>query len=214
MVHISKYNQPTLTSFILKEGIEMIKIGILDLQGDVSEHLEMTARTLKQMGLEAEAVKVKSQAEVAGCQGIIISGGESTIIGKLIQEEGIDQVIKGKKIPVLGTCAGMVLLGSETDYPQPLLNLIPMRVKRNGFGRQKMSFEQDIEIFGQNYPGIFIRAPYAYEVSPEVEILSRIEDKVVAVRYQKNLAVSFHPELSEDTKIHEYFLKEVAKCVE
>jgi pyridoxal 5'-phosphate synthase pdxT subunit len=214
MVHISKYYQLTLTRFTLKEGIEMIKIGILDLQGDVSEHLEMTARTLKQMGLEAEAVKVKSQAEVAECQGIIISGGESTIIGKLIQEEGIDQVIKDKKIPVLGTCAGMVLLGSETDYPQPLLNLIPMKVKRNGFGRQKMSFEQDIKIFGQNYPGIFIRAPYAYEVPPEVEILSRIEDKVVAVRYQKNLAVSFHPELSEDTKIHEYFLKEVAKCVE
>jgi 5'-phosphate synthase pdxT subunit len=192
----------------------MIRIGILDLQGDVSEHLEMTARTLKEMGLEAEAVKVKSPSEVADCQGIIISGGESTIIGKLIEEEGIGQVIRDQKIPVMGTCAGMVLLASATDYQQPLLNLIPMKVKRNGFGRQKLSFQQEIEILGQKYPGIFIRAPYAYEVPPEVEVLSRIEDKVVAVRYQNNLALSFHPELSEDTRIHEYFIKEVANCVE
>lgn len=192
----------------------MIRIGILDLQGDVSEHLEMTTRTLEKMGLEAEAVKVKSPSEVADCQGIIISGGESTIIGKLLQEEGIDQVIRDRKIPVMGTCAGMVLLACATDYQQPLLNLIPMKVKRNGFGRQKLSFQQEIEIFDQKYPGIFIRAPYAYEVPPEVEVLSQIQDKVVAVRYQNNLALSFHPELSDDTRIHEYFIKEVAKCVE
>lgn len=192
----------------------MIKIGILDLQGDVYEHLDMTARVLEDMGLEAQAVKVKSPSQVADCQGIIISGGESTIIGKLMEEDRIDQVIRDQKIPVLGTCAGMVLLASETDYQQPLLNLIPMKVKRNGFGRQKLSFQQEIEIFGHKYPGIFIRAPYACEVPPEVEVLSRIEHKVVAVRYQNNLALSFHPELTDDTRIHEYFIKEVANCVE
>jgi pyridoxal 5'-phosphate synthase pdxT subunit len=192
----------------------MIKIGILDLQGDVTEHQDMTARTLEDLGLEAQAVKVKSPSQVAGCQGIIISGGESTIIGKLLEEEGIGQVIRDKKIPVMGTCAGMVLLASATDYQQPLLNLIPMKVKRNGFGRQKLSFQQEIEIFGHKYPGIFIRAPYACEVPPEVEVLSEIEDKVVAVKYQNYLALSFHPELTDDNRIHEYFIKEVANCVE
>ncbi|HMK53818.1 MAG TPA: pyridoxal 5'-phosphate synthase glutaminase subunit PdxT [Methanobacteriaceae archaeon] len=192
----------------------MIKIGILDLQGDVWEHLEMTQKTIAQMGLDAEVTKVKSKEEVAQCQGIIISGGESTIIGKLIEEEGIDEVIKDQKIPVMGTCAGMVLLGTETDYQQPLIGLIPMKVKRNGFGRQKVSFEQEIDVFDRKYHGIFIRAPYAHEVKEGVEILSKIEDKIVAVGYQGNLAVSFHPELSEDTRIHEYFIKEVAKCVE
>lgn len=192
----------------------MIKIGILDLQGDVTEHLDMTTRALEDMGLDSQAVKVKSPSEVADCQGIIISGGESTIIGKLLEEEGIGQIIRDRQIPVMGTCAGMVLLASATDYQQPLLKVIPMKVKRNGFGRQKLSFQQEIEIFGHKYPGIFIRAPYACEVPPEVEILSEIEDKVVAVRYQNNLALSFHPELTDDTRIHEYFIQEVVNCVE
>ncbi|MDP3066357.1 MAG: pyridoxal 5'-phosphate synthase glutaminase subunit PdxT, partial [Methanobacteriaceae archaeon] len=174
----------------------MIKIGILDLQGDVGEHLEMTRKAIDQMELEAEVTKVKSKEEVTLCQGVIISGGESTIIGKLIQEAGIDEVIRSRKIPVMGTCAGMVLLGTETDYQQPLIGLIPMNIKRNGFGRQKVSFEQEINIFGQKYHGIFIRAPYAHDVAERVEILSKIQDKVVAVSYQGNLAVSFHPELS------------------
>jgi 5'-phosphate synthase pdxT subunit len=173
MVYICKYiSQPTLFRVLLEEGMDMMKIGILDLQGDVSEHLEMTKLTLEKMGLEAEAVKVKSPSEVAECQGLIISGGESTIIGKLLEEEGIQRVIQDRQISILGTCAGMVLLASATDYLQPLLQLIPMKVKRNGFGRQKLSFEQEIEIFGHSYPGIFIRAPYAYEIDPEVEILS------------------------------------------
>jgi 5'-phosphate synthase pdxT subunit len=192
----------------------MMKIGILDLQGDVSEHLEITKASIDYLGIDAEVQKVKSAEEVSECTAIIISGGESTIIGKLIQEEGIDQIIKRNKIPVMGTCAGMVLLGTETDYPQPLLGLIPMKVIRNGFGRQKLSFEEELEIFGHNYHGIFIRAPYADEIQDGVKILSKIHDKVVAVAYQGNLAVAFHPELSGNALIHQYFLKEVAKCVE
>jgi pyridoxal 5'-phosphate synthase pdxT subunit len=108
----------------------------------------------------------------------------------------------------------MILLGSETDYEQPLMDLIPMKVKRNGFGRQKLSFEAEVDIFGDPYPGVFIRAPYAYEVREEADILSQIQDKVVAVAHNGNLAIAFHPELTENTRIHEYFLKEVAKCVE
>jgi 5'-phosphate synthase pdxT subunit len=108
----------------------------------------------------------------------------------------------------------MILLGIETDYQQPLMDLIPMKVKRNGFGRQKLSFEAEVDIFGDTYPGVFIRAPYAYEVSEEADILSQIQDKIIAVAHNGNLAIAFHPELTEDTRIHEYFIKEVAKCVE
>jgi 5'-phosphate synthase pdxT subunit len=192
----------------------MIKIGVLDLQGDVSEHLEMTKKATKKMNLRAKVSMVKTAQEVAECNAIIISGGESTVIGKLMEEESIIKAVKQNKIPVLGTCAGMILLGIETDYQQPLMDLIPMKVKRNGFGRQKLSFEAEVDIFGDTYPGVFIRAPYAYEVSEEADILSQIQDKIIAVAHNGNLAIAFHPELTEDTRIHEYFIKEVAKCVE
>lgn len=192
----------------------MINIGILNLQGDVQEHLEATLNAAGKMGIECEISKVKTAIEVSKCHGLIISGGESTVIGKLIKEEGIDQVIKDQKIAVLGTCAGMVLLGNKTDYQQPLLGLIDMQVKRNGFGNQRLSFEHEIEIFSEKFPGIFIRAPYASAVGDGAEILSRIDDKIVAVQKGNCLAIAFHPELTQDTRIHEYFIKEVINCVE
>ncbi len=192
----------------------MINIGILNLQGDVQEHLEATLNAARKMDVDCEIFKVKTADEVSKCHGLIISGGESTVIGKLIKEEGIDKVIKNQNIAVLGTCAGMVLLGDKTDYQQPLLGLIDMQVKRNGFGNQRLSFEQEIEIFGGKFPGIFIRAPYAMKVGNGAEILAQIEDKIVAVQKGNCLATAFHPELTHDTKIHEYFIKEVINCVE
>jgi pyridoxal 5'-phosphate synthase pdxT subunit len=192
----------------------MIEIGILNLQGDVQEHLETTRNTLEKMNISAKISKVETATEVSQCQGIIISGGESTVIGKLIKEEGIDQVIKDQQIAVMGTCAGMVIVGKKTDYNQPLLGLIDMQVKRNGFGSQKFSFEQYIDIFGGKFPGVFIRAPFAIEVGENTEILARIHGKVVAVREGNCLATAFHPELTDDTRIHEYFIKEVLNCVE
>jgi len=194
----------------------MIKIGILNLQGDVSEHQAITEKAIKKMNLEAEVMKVKTAPEVGECNGIIISGGESTVIGRLIKENRIDKVIKDNQIPVLGTCAGMVLLGEETDYEQPLLGLIPMKVKRNGFGRQKSSFEAELELKLMNdpYPGVFIRAPYVCEVENKATILGQIHDKIIAVAYENHLATAFHPELTGDTRIHEYFIKEVLNCVE
>lgn len=192
----------------------MIKIGILNLQGDVQEHREATQNAIKKMDIPAQIMNVETASEVSQCQGIIISGGESTVIGKLIKEEGIDQVIKEHKIAVLGTCAGMVIAGRKTDYQQPLLGLIDMQVKRNGFGRQKHSFEQEVEIFGEKFPGIFIRAPYASKIGNETEILAKIKDKIVAVREGNCIATAFHPELTENTRIHEYFIKEVLNCVE
>ncbi len=192
----------------------MIQIGIIDLQGDVQEHLEITQKALDKMKIQAQVLKVKTSSEVSKCQGLIISGGESTVIGKLLKEEGIDQVIKDYEMPVMGTCAGMVILSRMAGYEQPLLGLIDMHVKRNGFGGQKLSFEEVIKIFDQNFKGIFIRAPYASKVGDGVQVLTKIEDKIVAVREGRYIATAFHPELAEDTRIHEYFIKEVLKCVE
>ena len=192
----------------------MIQIGIIDLQGDVQEHLEITQKALDKMKIQAQVLKVKTSSEVSKCQGLIISGGESTVIGKLLKEEGIDQVIKDYEMPVMGTCAGMVILSRMAGYEQPLLGLIDMHVKRNGFGGQKLSFEEVFKIFDQNFKGIFIRAPYASKVGDGVQVLAKIEDKIVAVREGRYIATAFHPELAEDTRIHEYFIKEVLKCVE
>lgn len=194
----------------------MIKIGILDLQGDVSEHQVMTEKAVNKMNLKADVLKVKTASEVAECNGLVISGGESTVIGRLIKENSIGTAIKENQIPVMGTCAGMVLLGQQTDYEQPLLGLIPMKVKRNGFGRQKLSFEAELklETFDDPYPGVFIRAPYALDVKDEAVVLGQIHDKIIAVAYESHIATAFHPELTGDTRIHEYFIKEVLNCVE
>jgi 5'-phosphate synthase pdxT subunit len=191
----------------------MISIGILDLQGDVSEHFEALKKALKKMNIESDILKVKTVSDLSKCDGLIISGGESTVIGKLMDKIGMKLAIIKQNIPVMGTCAGLVLLATETDYEQPLLGLIDMKVKRNGFGRQKASFEEEIEIFGSKYKGIFIRAPYIEELKDGV-ILAKLRDKIIAVACGRHIATAFHPELTEDTRIHEYFIKEVLNCVE
>ncbi|MBE6499321.1 MAG: pyridoxal 5'-phosphate synthase glutaminase subunit PdxT [Methanobrevibacter thaueri] len=190
----------------------MTKIGILNLQGAVSEHLHITKKAIKNINANIEVEPVRYAEDVATCDGIIISGGESTVIGKLIHERGIDKVIKDKNIPVFGTCAGMVLLGKKTDFDQPLLGLMDITVKRNRYGRQKDSFEAPIEIFGQEYLGIFIRAPTleSFDNSKnDIQILSKLNDEIIAIKQGHNIAISFHPELTQDTLIHEYFIKEV-----
>ncbi|MGB9937587.1 MAG: pyridoxal 5'-phosphate synthase glutaminase subunit PdxT [Methanobacterium sp.] len=192
----------------------MIKIGVLNLQGDVSEHFEMTEQALKELNIEADVLKVKTKEDISECDGIIISGGESTVIGNLMKKTGIMEIIQNKNIPVFGTCAGMVLLASKTDYNQPLLELIDMKVKRNAFGRQKVSFEDKVDILGSSFEGIFIRAPYIEEVGNDVDILSKYQDKIIAVKSGKHIATAFHPELTGDTRIHKYFIKEVLNCAE
>jgi len=192
----------------------MAIIGILNLQGDISEHFEITKQALKEMNLKAEVLKVKTVEDVSKCNAIIISGGESTVIGKLMKKTGIDKQIVDKKIPVMGTCAGMVLLAKNTDYEQPLLGLIDMEVKRNAFGRQKVSFEDEIEIFGDKFEGVFIRAPYIKKVGENVDILSKYNEKIIAVKSGKYIATAFHPELTGDARIHMYFIKEALNCAE
>lgn len=190
----------------------MVKIGILNLQGAVSEHYDITKKAVENMGVDVEVESVRYADDVAECDGIIISGGESTVIGKLIQRRGIDKVIKENNIAVFGTCAGMVLLGKKTDFDQPLLELMDISVKRNTYGRQKDSFEAPIEIFGKEYLGVFIRAPALddYDHNKEdIEVLSEYDGEVIAIKQRHNIAISFHPELTEDTLIHEYFINEV-----
>ena len=189
-----------------------MNIGILNLQGAVSEHYNITKKAIKNMGIDADVKTVRYAEDVAKCNALIISGRESTVIGKLITGRRIDKVIKEKNIPVFGTCAGMVLLGKKTDFDQPLLGIMDISVKRNSYGRQKDSFETSIQIFGSEYPGVFIRAPSleGYDKSKDdIKVLSRFEGEIIAIQQGSNIALSFHPELTEDTSIHEYFIREV-----
>ena len=190
----------------------MAKIGILNLQGAVSEHYDMTKKAVENMGVDVDVEPVRYAEDVAECDGIIISGGESTVIGKLIERRGIDKVIKENGIAVFGTCAGMVLLGKQTDFEQPLIGLMDISVKRNTYGRQKDSFEVPIKIFDREYPGVFIRAPAldSYDESrDDIKVLSEYDGEVIAIQQGHNIAISFHPELTDDTLIHEYFINEV-----
>lgn len=204
----------------------MITIGILNLQGAVSEHFEQTKKAIEKMKanneITEEEIEVKSVRfvdEVANCSGLIISGGESTVIGKLMEERNISKVIMGNGIPVFGTCAGMVLLSKKIDYDQHILKLMDVNVKRNAFGSQKNSFEKEIMIFGEKFHGVFIRAPAIVGIDEndvdDVEILSTMidestnEELIIAAKQGNNIAIAFHPELTEDTRLHEYFIKKL-----
>lgn len=185
------------------------RIGILALQGDVREH----AQILEKLGVEP--VEVRKNEDLEGLAGIIVPGGESTTIGNMMVEYGLLDGIRGffySGGPVWGTCAGMVLAASATTGPrQPLLGLMNALVERNGFGRQVKSFEADLDVegFDEPYTGVFIRAPFFEDVGPGVEILSEIGGRVVAASGENILVTAFHPELTEDTRFHEYFLQEV-----
>ena len=189
------------------EGRE--RIGVLALQGDVREHVEI----LKKLGVEP--VEVRTVEDLAGLAGLIVPGGESTTIGKILVESGLLDGIRSffyKGGPVWGTCAGMVLAASATTGPrQPLLGLMNALVERNGFGRQVHSFEKELEIEGFEEPfvGVFIRAPFFEDVGPGVEVMGEVDGRVVAARGENIMVTAFHPELTDDKRFHEYFLREV-----
>jgi pyridoxal 5'-phosphate synthase pdxT subunit len=185
------------------------RIGVLALQGDFREHVEILR------GLGVEPVEVRKVEDLKDLAGLIVPGGESTTIGKMLVSSGLLDGIRSffyKGGPVWGTCAGMVLAASATTGPrQPLLGLMNALVERNGFGRQVHSFETDLEVegFDEPFTGVFIRAPFFEDVGPGVEVLSRVGDRVVAARGENILVTAFHPELTEDARFHEYFLREV-----
>ncbi len=181
------------------------RIGILAVQGDFREHAAMLR------GIGAEVVEVRRPEELAETDGMVIPGGESTAIGKLIGLSGLLEPLRAYDRPMFGTCAGMILLArAATDGipDQPLLARMDMVVRRNGYGRQLASFEADLELAGDEAPlhGVFIRAPRIVEAGAEVETLATLDGDPVLVQQGRILAAAFHPELTGDTRVHERFL--------
>jgi 5'-phosphate synthase pdxT subunit len=181
-------------------------VGILALQGAFREHRQILAR----LGYETKEVRRAADLEVIN--GLIIPGGESTTMGKLLQFDGLGEKIKdlaGQDFPVYGTCAGMIMLAKAIhDSDQYRLGLMDIEVERNAYGRQVDSFEVDLDIpaIGSTpFRAVFIRAPYIEQVAPNVGILAEYNAKTVFARQGNLLASSFHPELTADTRIHQYF---------
>ena len=188
-----------------------MKIGVLALQGDFAEHITM----LKRLGVETAEVRLPAHLE--SLDGLIVPGGESTTIGKLSVDFGLLEPLRkfGKKHAIWGTCAGAILLSKDARRDQPLLGLMDITVARNAFGRQLDSFEADLDIGPLKqatkttapYHAIFIRAPIIESVSGKAKIFSTLPDgRIVAAQQGKLLATSFHPELTDDLRFHEYFL--------
>ncbi|MFD1885594.1 pyridoxal 5'-phosphate synthase glutaminase subunit PdxT [Paenibacillus wenxiniae] len=190
-----------------------MKIGVLALQGAVAEHI----RSLQLAG--AEAVSVKRVEELDELDGIVIPGGESTTIGKLMRKyDFMDalQQFSAQGKPIFGTCAGLIVLAERIEgQDQPHLALMDMTVCRNAFGRQKESFETDLDIKGVSEPvrAVFIRAPLIESVGEGVDVLSVYNDEIVAARQQHLLACSFHPELTDDYRLHQYFVDMVQESL-
>ena len=186
---------------------EAPRVGVLAYQGDVREHL----RALADVG--AAGVEVRSPADLAEVDGLIVPGGESTVIGKLAARYGLLEPLRERAaagLPVLGTCAGMIFLAREVEGPpQDLLGVLDVRVRRNAFGRQVASFEAEVDVKGVDggpVAGAFIRAPWVADAGPEVEVLAELEGKVVAVRQGNLLATAFHPELSGEVRLHRWLV--------
>lgn len=185
-----------------------MKIGVLALQGAFREHCRM----LELCG--AQACEVRTPAELCGVDGLILPGGESTTIGKLMTEWNLLPCIKEQYqngMPIYGTCAGMILLCNDiVDSAQPRLGLLDARVRRNGFGRQRESFEAMLdvpELGPKPLAAVFIRAPYIERSGPGVSVLAKVNEKIVIARQDKILVTAFHPELTDDDRVHRYFLQ-------
>ena len=184
------------------------RIGVLALQGAFREH----RLALEQFG--CEVVEVRKTSDLDGVHGLILPGGESTTIGKLLQLDGLGEKIKemaAGNLPIFGTCAGMILLSKRIkNSDQYNLGLMDMTAERNAFGRQIASFEADLDVpalGSQPVRAVFIRAPFIREIAPNVGILAEYEGKIVFVRQGNMLASAFHPELTGDLRVHQYFVE-------
>ena len=173
-----------------------MKIGVLAVQGNFREHAAMLRR------LGADPVEVRKPDQLQGLDGLVIPGGESTTFMRLMRLYGLDEAVREFTGPVLGTCAGMIVLDRLH------LGAVDIEVDRNAYGRQVASFEADLALAGDDEPlrGVFIRAPRVREVGPEVEVLAELDGEPVLLRQGRLLVASFHPELTDDTRVHERFL--------
>lgn len=195
-----------------------LNVGILAIQGDVQENLLSTKKAFEELGVDGNVHEVKTTEEIANLDGLIIPGGESTTIGQLSLvnsslKEMKEKIEKG--MPVMGICAGMILLSKTADdrvvgkTNQPLLELLDVKIERNSFGRQRESFEADVAMDSISIPkfqGVFIRAPSVTELGSDVESLGKFNEKIVAVKKGNIIGTAFHPELTQDVSLHKYFV--------
>ena len=179
-----------------------MKIGVLALQGNFREHVAMLRR------LGADAVEVRKPEQLEGLDGLVIPGGESTTFMRLMRLYGLEEAVRRFERPVLGTCAGLIVLDREH------LGLLDLSVERNAYGRQVASFEADLRLAGDDEPlrGVFIRAPRVARAGHEVEVLGELDGEPVLLRQGRFLVATFHPELTDDTRVHELFLDSVREA--
>lgn len=194
-----------------------MKLGVIAVQGAVSEHIDALRQAARQKRVEAKVVQVKTNADLDGVNGLVIPGGESTTISRLTLTAGVHEKIAAlaqKGLPILGTCAGAILLASQGDgqvrqTSTKLLGLMDMQVNRNSYGRQVDSFEADLQIpdIGDKpFRGVFIRAPTIEKVWGKTTVWAKYQGAIVAARKDNILGLTFHPELTDDFRIHEFFL--------
>jgi len=199
--------------------LSKINIGILAIQGDVTENFLATMASMSELGIDGSVTQVKTVEQISNLDGLIIPGGESTMIGQMSLVNGALKTIKEKiesGMPVFGICAGMIFLSKNSrdrivgETEQPLLDILDVKIERNSFGRQKDSFEAQISmdpIGIASFNGVFIRAPSVSETGSDVEILAKFNEKVVAVKQGNVIATAFHPELTRDISLHKSFVK-------
>ena len=198
-----------------------MNIGILALQGDVAENFMSTMLAMNELGVDGSVSQVKTPDQISALDGLIIPGGESTMMGQLSMVNGAMNALKEKiesGLPVLGICAGMILLSKNSkdrvvgSTKQPLLDALDVEIERNSFGRQKDSFEAEISLDNMDIPsfqGVFIRAPAVLNTGSDVETLAKFDEKIIAVKQGNIIATSFHPELTKDVSIHKHFVEMV-----
>ena len=179
-----------------------MRIGVLALQGNFREHAAMLRR------LGAESVEVRKPEQLEGLDGLVVPGGESTTFVRLMRLYGLEDAIRRFEQPMLGTCAGLIVL--DRDH----LGLVDVEVARNAYGRQVSSFEADLELVGDDEPlrGVFIRAPRVTAAGDGVEVLAKLDGEPVLLRQGRFLVATFHPELTDDTRVHELFLESVREA--
>ena len=200
-----------------------LSIGILAVQGDVLENVMATKMSLDELGMDGMVNEVKTPEQINDLDGLIIPGGESTVIGTLSLVNGSLKKIKEKianGMPVFGICAGLILLSKKAkdrvvgEMDQPLLDFLDVKIERNAFGRQRDSFESEISMEKIGIPkfrGVFIRAPSIMDAGKDVEVLSKFNEKIIAVKQGNIIGTSFHPDLTGDLSLHKYFVNLIRK---
>ena len=201
-----------------------VTIGVLAIQGDVAENVLATQNALEQSDVSGNVIEVKTPADVQKIDGLILPGGESTMMGQLSLVNGSLKQIKEKisaGMPVFGICAGLIMLSKNAsdrivgNMDQPLLDMIDVTVERNSFGRQQESFEAQVSMDSlgiSEFNGVFIRAPSISQLGDGVEAVSKFNDKVVAIKKDNILGTAFHPELTQDVSLHKYFVNMVSQA--